>query len=93
MGSQTPPVEPQNQNVPPVQNKKLTTGLSLLVIALLALVGYLLFGNKTVAPEKVEDSKQVNDQIQPTDDKVAGWKTYNNAKYELDFKYPNNWSI
>ena len=93
MGSQTPPVEPQNQNVPPVQNKKLTTGLSLLVIALLALVGYLLFGNKTVAPEKVEDSKQVNDQIQPTENQVAGWKTYNNARANFEVRYPSELAI
>ncbi|OHA86984.1 MAG: hypothetical protein A3A96_03545 [Candidatus Zambryskibacteria bacterium RIFCSPLOWO2_01_FULL_39_39] len=94
LGSQIPPVEPQNQGVPVAQsNKKLTTGLSLLVTALLVLVGYLLFGNKTVAPEKVEDNKQTNDQIQPIENQVAGWKTYSNARANFEVRYPSELAI
>lgn len=90
--NQIPPVEPQGQSVPPTSGTKLTTGIAIIVIAVLATGAYFFFSNRTVAP-KVEEVNQTKNQNQPTDDKVADWKTYRNEKYGFEIQIPTDWTV
>ncbi len=93
---QTPPVEPTIQiQPPPVESGSKTKFILGFVCALLLLVVgggvYYFMGN-----QQTGNSNQlttISQTVQPTIDPTANWKTYENEKYKMQFKYPSSWQV
>ena len=84
---------------PPIQQVSQTNASGsklrpvLLMILLLVIVGvgaYLLGTSKTETPPIIA---QVSVSISPIPNPTANWKTYTNAQYGFEFKYPNSYSF
>ncbi len=70
--------------------------LGVIVVMLVGVVGYFAFVKKstpiaqqTPTPTPTQTQKPVSPM--PTPDKTANWKTYTNAQYGFEFKYPTGW--
>lgn len=93
-----------NQEVPPVPNqppvktannlnfaKALAYGFVIVSIGISIAVGGYLLGASKSKPQPVAQIS-VTPSVTPTPDPTANWKTYVNAKYNFEFKYPFTWS-
>lgn len=75
--------------------------ISIIVIAIfIGAVGYFVFVKKSEpATQQANNSSptkttQVTKSSTPTlKNEIAGWKTYENPKYGIEFQYPQNWII
>jgi len=67
-----------------------------IVVILVGAVGYFAFVKKSepIAQQPTPTSTQTKTPVSPTPipkDETANWKTYTNAQYGFEFRYPNAW--
>ena len=75
--------------------------ISVVVIAVIAGAGWLVYQNRTKSANTTSNSNQINNNQQantkPQPDPYAGWKTFNNTGYAvatgISLKYPADWQI
>ncbi len=100
---------PSSTNLTPIRlpvSKPSSPLLTVILIILLAFslgtTGFLYWQNQQLAQQLVLlTSKQITQPVtvEPTTaptttiDPTAGWKTYTNAKYNFEFKFPPEWSL
>lgn len=61
--------------------------LIIIILAMVALGGYLVYQKQTKLPASSPQTAQ------SVSNETENWKTYTNTKYSYEFKYPSAWSL
>lgn len=64
----------------------------LVILAILGIVGVLIFIFKSSKPQEIINEKEISTQVE-ADGKYVNWKNYTSSKFGVSFKYPPTFSV